>query len=379
MEGGRAKRNCCRLRPRPKPIATHAVEHSRDVTVAHVDDFDEIIDVRSPAEFALDHIPGALNCPVLSDEERARIGTLYKQVSPFAAKRSGAALVARNIAQLLETRLHDRPPGWSPLVYCWRGGGRSDALCEVLRRVGWRAVRLQGGYQAYRRAVLSALEHLPLAFEFRVLCGRTGSGKSQVLESLAELGAQVLDLEALACHRGSVLGEVPGLAQPSQKLFESRVWQALRRLDRARPVFVEAESRKVGNVQVPGALITAMRASACVIVQASTPVRSALLLERYAHFLDEEALLASRLHALTSHYGRATIERWCALAQRRCHAELVTELLEQHYDPAYDRSITRNFVRAREAPSYRLESASAAALRALAERVLADCAHEEPA
>jgi len=354
------------------------VEHSRDVTVAQVDDFDDVVDVRSPAEFALDHIPGAINHPVLNDEERARIGTLYKQVSPFAARRAGAALVARNIAHILDTRLHDRAPVWSPLVYCWRGGGRSDALCEVLRRVGWRAARLQGGYQAYRRAVVTTLETLPQAYDYRVLCGRTGSGKSQVLEALAELGAQVLDLEALASHRGSVLGDVPGCPQPTQKMFESRLWQRLRALDRSRPVFVEAESRKVGNLQVPGALIAAMRDSPCAIVQAPTAVRTALLMQHYAHFLQHDTLLAERLDALTSHYGRATIEHWCALARSGHHRELVAELLAQHYDPAYDRSIARNFARACEARTYPLDCASTPAIRAVAEQILADCAHGQP-
>lgn len=355
------------------------MEHSRDVTVAQVDDFDEIVDVRSPAEYALDRIPGAINCPVLNDEERARIGTMYKQVSPFAAKRTGAALVARNIARILENELRDRPPGWRPLVYCWRGGGRSDALCEVLRRVGWRAVRLQGGYQAYRRAVVEALEELPQRFEFRVLCGRTGSGKSQVLGALAEIGAQVLDLEALACHRGSVLGEVPGCPQPTQKWFESRLWRALKALDCNRPVFVEAESRKIGNVQIPGALIAGMRAAPCVIVHATAAVRSQLLLQQYAHFTEQQTLLSERLHALTSHYGKGTVERWCALAQSGRHAELVTELLERHYDPAYDRSITRNFARVSEAPAYQLDRASPASVRAVAERIVADCAQAVPA
>ncbi len=369
--------NCGRLRPRPKQIATRAVEHSRDVTVAQVDDFDEVIDVRSPTEFALDHIPGTINLPVLTDQERARVGTMYKHVSPFAAKRTGAALVARNIAHILETRLHDRPPRWAPLVYCWRGGGRSDALCEVLRRVGWRAARLQGGYQAYRRTVVAALEDLPSRYSYRVLCGRTGSGKSHLLEALSKLGAQVLDLEALACHRGSVLGEVLGQAQPTQKMFESLLWARLRALDRSRAVFVEAESRKVGNVQIPGALTAAMRAAPCVLVQAPSAVRVALLMRDYAHFVQHDHLLSERLNALTSRYGRAIIEQWCALARAGRHYELVAELLAQHYDPAYDRSIARNFARAAEATSYHLEHASASAILAIAERILADCAHGE--
>jgi tRNA 2-selenouridine synthase len=356
-----------------------AVEYDRNVTVAQVDDFDEVIDVRSPSEYALDHVPGAINCPVLDDAQRARIGTLYKQVSPFAAKRSGAALVARNIAQMLEERLSDRPPRWSPLVYCWRGGGRSDALCEVLRRVGWRAARLRGGYQAYRRGVVQDLERLPQTFRFQVLCGRTGSGKSLVLHALGERGAQVLDLEGLACHRGSVLGDVPGCPQPAQKMFESLLWDRLRRFDPARPVFIEAESRKVGNLQVPGALIAAMRTSPCAVVQAPVGVRSRLLMEHYAHFLEQEAFLVARLSALTSHYGHAVIEHWCALARAGRHRELVAELLERHYDPAYDRSIERNFLHIRAALTYPLDAPCAQALEAVAERMLADGVNREPA
>jgi tRNA 2-selenouridine synthase len=361
--------DCGRVR---NPTATRAVEHSRDVTVAQLDDFDEVIDVRSPAEFALDHVPGAVNCPVLDDAERARVGTIYKQAA-FSAKRIGAALVARNIAQILENRLQDRPRAWSPLVYCWRGGGRSDALCEVLRRIGWRAARLQGGYQAYRRSVVEDLERMPEGFEFRVLCGRTGAGKSQVLQALAALGAQVLDLEQLACHRGSVLGEMPGRPQPTQKMFESALWRRLRGLDPRAPVFVEAESRKIGNVQVPGALIAAMRAAPCVTVRAPRSVRIALLLQQYAHFLERDDLLAERLHALTQHYGRAAIARWCALAQERQHAELVGELLATHYDPAYDRSLGRNFVQAGDARTFELRSASTAGIVEVAAAMYVAC------
>jgi tRNA 2-selenouridine synthase len=355
------------------------VEHSRDVTVAQLDAFDEVIDVRSPAEFVLDHVPGAVNMPVLDDAERARVGTIYKQQSPFAAKRIGAALVARNIARMIESQLHDRPRSWSPLVYCWRGGGRSDALCEVLRRIGWRAVRLQGGYQAYRREVVAALAQLPRGFDFRVLCGRTGAGKSQVLRALQALGAQVLDLEALAHHRGSILGEVPGEAQPTQKRFESALWHRLRTLNPARPVFVEAESRKVGNVQVPGALIEAMRGSQCVTIEAPQAVRVALLTSQYGHYVRDARVLGERLQALAPHYGRATIERWCALAQHGRHAELVAELLATHYDPAYDRSLARNFVRAADAPVFALAADTAQAQRALAQAILQACTHEEPA
>ena len=164
---------------------TARLQRSHTVTVAQLDAFDEVIDVRSPSEFALDHVPGAANCPVLDDEERARVGTLYKQVSPFDARKLGAALVSKNIARHLEEHFRGRDRGWRPLVYCWRGGKRSGAMAHVLREIGWDAATLEGGYRSYRREVMAQLEKLPARFRFRVVCGATGSGKSRLLEALA--------------------------------------------------------------------------------------------------------------------------------------------------------------------------------------------------
>ena len=347
-------------------MQTHAVSLQKIATVAQLRDFDEVIDVRSPAEFALDHVPGAINCPVLSDDERARVGTIYKHVSAFEAKRAGAALVARNIAQHLENAFRDRTQQWRPLLYCWRGGGRSSAMCEVLARVGWRAETLQGGYQAYRRHVVSDLEALPARYRFQVICGKTGSAKSQVLAALAAFGAQVLDLERLACHRGSVLGEIPGTAQPAQKMFESLLWDQLMQFDPSLPVLVEAESRKVGNLQVPAELIGAMRAAPCFILDAPQAVRVTLLMRDYSHFLQDTENLCLRLEALNAHYGNATIERWKQLAQHAKHTELVAELLHTHYDPAYERSAQRNFQRLSSAPVIPLQEANAAAVHSAA-------------
>lgn len=306
--------------------------------------FDAIIDARSSAEFALDHIPGALSLPVLDDAERARIGTLYKD-APFEAKRAGAALVARNIARHLETALADRPRQWRPLVYCWRGGKRSAAFAHVLREVGWPAHTLEGGYRAYRRGIVEQLASLPAAFEFRVVHGATGSGKSRLLHALARAGAQVLDLEALAAHRGSVLGDLPDRPQPSQKMFESRLYAALAALDRRRPVYVEGESRKIGQLQVPEALMTAMRAAECVRLEAELEARVALLMEEYRHFFAAPDVLAAQLECLAPLHGRERVDAWKALAARGAWAELVSRLLQEHYDPAYRRSAERNFVR----------------------------------
>jgi tRNA 2-selenouridine synthase len=259
-----------------------------------LDRFDTIIDVRSESEFAEDHVPGALNCPVLSDAERKEVGTMDRQQSSFEARRRGAALVSRNIARHLEEVFADKPRDWRPLVYCWRGGNRSGAMTHILGRVGWRAQQLEGGYRAYRRAVIAELDALPQRLQFQVICGPTGSGKSRLLQQLAGRGAQVLDLEALACHRGSVLGGLPSQPQPGQKHFESRVWDTLRRCAPARPVFVESESRKVGSLRVPDALLARMRESPCITLEVPRAARVRLLRDEYAHFERDPDTLMSQ-------------------------------------------------------------------------------------
>jgi tRNA 2-selenouridine synthase len=314
-------------------------------SVAQIDLFDEVIDVRSPSEYAEDHVPGAGNHPVLDDAERAQIGTLYKQVSPFDAKRRGAAIVARNIARHLEGAFAGRDRAWRPLVYCWRGGKRSGAMTHVLREIGWQAAQLDGGYKSFRRAVVADLERLPRTFRYLVLCGETGSAKSRLLEALAAEGAQVLDLERLARHRGSVLGNLPDTPQPAQKGFETLVWDALRRLDPAVPVFVEAESKKIGQLQVPDALLETMRAGECVRVAAPLEARVAFLIDEYRHFLTDPAALVAQLDCLAGLYGKATIAGWQSLAGRGEWAALVADLLANHYDPAYRRSTDRNYPR----------------------------------
>ncbi|HSD42322.1 MAG TPA: tRNA 2-selenouridine(34) synthase MnmH [Burkholderiales bacterium] len=340
-------------------------------TVAQLDLFDEVIDVRSPAEYAEDHVPGAASCPVLDDAERAEIGTLYKQVSPFDAKRRGAALVSRNIARHLETAFAGRDRDWRPLVYCWRGGKRSGAMMHVLREVGWQAAQLEGGYKAYRRAVVAALETLPRHFRYIVLCGETGSAKSRVLEALAGAGAQVLDLERLARHRGSVLGNLPDTPQPAQKMFETLVWDGLRRLDPAVPVFVEAESKKIGQLQVPDALLESMRASDCARVEAPVAARVAFLIEEYRHFLADPAALKAQLDCLTGLYAKETIAGWQAAADRGEWERLVAELLTAHYDPAYRRSTDRKYARLAEAHVVRPRDLSPASIAAVAQELLA--------
>jgi tRNA 2-selenouridine synthase len=359
--------------PTPEPPAAppHYTREATLVTVAQLSQFDEIIDVRSESEFAEDHIPGALSCPVLSDLERARVGTLYKQVCSFAAKRIGAALVSANIARHLESRFQDRPRDWRPLVYCWRGGSRSDAMAHVLRQVGWRVGRLHGGYRAYRRAVIAELTTRPPRLQWRSVCGVTGCGKSRLLRALAAAGAQVLDLEALAAHRGSVLGHLPDQPQPTQKMFESLVWQALGEFSPARPVYVEAESKKVGNLRVPEALVAEMWRSPCIVLEAPLAVRIALLKEEYTHFMAEPGALGMQLDCLVNIHGREAIERWKSQACASDWDGFIENILLGHYDPAYRRSTLKHYASLSSAPRLSVVTGSDADFARLARQCIA--------
>jgi tRNA 2-selenouridine synthase len=349
------------------------VKHSITVVLADLPTFDSVIDVRSPAEFAEDHVPGSINCPVLDDAQRAEVGTIYKQASPFAARRIGAAMVAENIARHLRESISDRPKHWRPLVYCWRGGQRSGAMTTVLRQVGWDARQLEGGYKAYRRHVVAELAVVPTRFRFEVIAGPTGCGKSRLLKALAERGAQTLDLEALACHKGSVLGLVPGEVQPTQKRFESTLLQVLSRLDHRRPVFVEAESRRIGALQLPEALITQMRGGRCVTVDAPLPARVAFLLADYDYFVREREQLAERLRSLRSLRGAELVDAWLAAVAADDWRGLVESLLTRHYDPLYRRSQAQNYRRLGGPLTFACPSVDAETLAGLADEIIARC------
>ena len=338
----------------------------RTANLLQLAQFDEIIDVRTPAEFAEDHIPGAINCPVLSDEERIIVGTLYKQVSPFEARKVGAALIAKNIAHHLETRFRDYPKSWRPLVYCWRGGQRSGAMSIILAQVGWAAHKLEGGYKSYRRNVLDKLEALPQRLTFKVVCGSTGSGKSRLLTALADSGKQVLDLEMLAKHRGSVLGRLPEQEQPSQKSFDSELLQTLQQFDPARPVFVEAESSKIGLITLPPALITAMHASPCLLVETPLATRVAGLLEDYRHYTDNPETFIEHLKPLYRFHGAKQLEHWSTQIRAGDFAAMVGELLTLHYDPSYFRATSKHYPNLDKAQRVPLEDLSKDALKTIA-------------
>jgi tRNA 2-selenouridine synthase len=329
-----------------------------DACLVQVEQYDSIIDVRSESEYALDHIPGAINCPVLNDAQRIEVGTLYKQTSAFEAKKIGAALVAENIALHLKQKFRDQPRDWKPLIYCWRGGNRSGAMAHIFAKIGWPVHQLDGGYKEYRRFITQQIDQQAQALSFQVICGPTGSGKSRLLQTLAAQGAQVLDLEKLAAHRGSVLGHLPTESQPTQKMFESRIWQTLRHYVADRPVYVESESKKIGNCRVPELLMEKMRASPCIALELSAESRVQLLMEDYAHFVQQPHLLSVQLDHLLTLHGREKIKRWHAMAESDDLTNLVLELLTEHYDPAYLRSIQRNFLQLSSAQSLALENIS---------------------
>ena len=299
--------------------------------------FDTVIDVRSPAEFAEDHLPGAINLPVLSNAERAEVGTIYTQESPFRARKIGAAMVFRNAAAHIAGPLTEKPGGWHPLVYCWRGGQRSGAFGWMLREIGWRAETLEGGYRSYRRLIHSLLYHGTLPHRIVLIDGFTGTAKTELLGVLAERRQQVIDLEGLANHRGSLLGARPG-GQPTQRTFESRLAVGITSLEPGRPVFVEAESSRIGRLVLPPALWAAMRVAPRIELTAGIDVRTTYLAEAYDDILSDRDRMREKLAPLARVRGHEVIMGWFQLLDAGDKAGLTRALMEQHYDPAYDKA-----------------------------------------
>ena len=314
----------------------------KPTTVADLGNFSALIDARSPAEFAADRVPGAINCPVLDDDERRIVGTTYVQVSAFEARKIGSAMVARNIATHIDSLFRDKPRDWRPLVYCWRGGLRSGSFVTWLRLVGWDAQQLQGGYKSWRAHVMALIVARAPQLRIRLLSGPTGSAKTRVLQALGRLGEQVLDLEDLAAHRGSVLGDIPGRPQPTQKGFETAVAQQLAGLDPARTVWVEAEGRRIGRLTVPEPLLQRMRASPVVEIRASHEARLAYLLSDYAWLGDDRDTLVQKLGSLRELLPRELLAQWQAWARDGLLEPLFADLMRKHYDPLYKRSQARD-------------------------------------
>lgn len=333
--------------------------------------FDAIIDARSPSEYALDHLPGAINWPVLDDEQRRLVGTDYKQISAFEARKLGSAMVARNIADHIDQWVAPLPRTWKPLVYCWRGGDRSGTLAWFLERIGFHTTLVAGGYKAFRAQVRQDLDTWPARFDWRVLCGKTGSGKTRLLQALRAAGAQVLDLEALACHRGSVLGLAPGEVQPTQKALDTAVWNALRQFDPGRPVFVESESKRVGQLWVPEALIKLlMQHGRCVLVDMPDAARLDLLMADYAFLAEYPDYFCQKLDSLVETRGKVQIQAWQNAIGAGDIRTVFGELMAVHYDPGYMRSLEQHYTGLAAAQELTLADGSEACLAAAAQQLL---------
>jgi tRNA 2-selenouridine synthase len=297
-------------------------------------DFDDIIDVRSPSEFAEDHVPGAINLPVLSDVQRAEVGTIYKQVSPFMARKLGAALIAQNAAHHLQTYFADFDGRYRPLLYCWRGGQRSESLAIILKQIGWRVQLVDGGYKSYRRHVVAALYDTPVQSPVILLDGPTGTAKTDILKRLAVSGMQIIDLEGLANHRGSLFGHWD-MPQPSQKAFESRLAKALLALDPAKPVIIEAESNRVGDCRIPPQLWSAMTTAPRIRLNAPIAARAEYLTRAYHDLIADTDRMQDILNRLRPYHAAKTIDDWQALAVIGQYTALAQDLMEAHYDPRY--------------------------------------------
>ena len=304
---------------------------------------DEIIDVRSPAEFAEDHIPGAINLPVFSNEERAEIGTIYKQQSPFLARRKGAALVSQNIAAHIHHHLHDRPENWRPLIHCWRGGQRSRAFAHICAEIGWACFLLDGGYKAYRGQVLDGLRARPSDLSIIIISGKTGAGKTHLLQAIAKQGGQIIDLEGLACHKGSLLGADPAQNQPSQRFFESQLYDIMSHFDTSKPVFIEAESSRVGDIAIPKELWHIMNDASVIELESPLSYRLELLKADYPHLLHKEATdLHMLIEGMTKRYGSKTTTQWRTYLLNGDFDSFITQILSDHYDPSYERTGKRH-------------------------------------
>ena len=319
-------------------MAPPIVRLSLDSDLADFDNFDTVIDVRSPAEFADDHIPKAINLPVLDDQQRAEIGTIHKRLSPFNAKRKGAAMVAQNIATHLHTRLQDKDRDWRPLIYCWRGGQRSSAMAQILSNVGWHTKVIDGGYKSYRRHVLDCFDSLPAQLSLLIISGQTGTAKTHILRAASVKGMQIIDLEKLACHRGSLLGGEPGQTQPTQRYFESQLCVELKKCDPARTILVEAESNKIGNIHVPPALWAAMRKAPTIRVTAPMDARVNFLQRDYAHMINNPNVIMPLLSKLNHRHSAKQLAVWNDMIDQKDWPNFIKSILETHYDPSYQRS-----------------------------------------
>lgn len=332
--------------------------------------YDLIIDARSEREYAEDHIPGAINLPVATNDEYAEVGTLHR-TDKMRAYLIGVSYSLKNISRHLDTVIAGYPKNTRILVYCFRGGKRSRLWFDALDTIGFKVDKLEGGWKGYRRWVNEELDIRPRQFSYIVLSGPTGCGKTRLLTQLAALGAQVLDLEAIASHRGSVIGALPDKLQPTQKYFDSLLLQKLSTFAPDKPVWVEAESKKIGNVRLPESLLDTMRVRGKVL-QINAPMDQRVILwrEDYKHFEEDPDAFVARLEHLRKHIGNQELDIWKELAAQCRMPELFERIMVVHYDPTYTRSTTRHYPMLADAPIIDLPDLSPAALHVAAQSLM---------
>jgi len=304
--------------------------------------FDTIIDVRSPLEFAEDHIVGAINCPVLSDLERQKVGTIYKKESSFKAKIIGSSLAAKNIAFHIQNNFIEKKGSWQPLIYCWRGGQRSKAFSIVLSEVGWRTNQLKGGYKEYRNQVINFLENIGPKLKITLISGKTGSAKTKILKSIENEGGQILDLEGLANHKGSLLGKIPDLIQPSQKFFESLIFNKIQNLNLKDKIYIEAESSKIGNIHIPKSIWKKMIKSPRIEISANVELRAKFLVSDYDYMCNDPTLINPIIKGLKNRLSKKLFDEWTNLIDKKKWFDLTKSFLENHYDPSYSSNTIKN-------------------------------------
>lgn len=305
--------------------------------------WDEIIDVRSPAEFKDDHIPGAINLPVLDNEERAVIGTEYKQISSFDARKSGAAIITKNISRHLTHHFASKDKNYRPYLYCWRGGQRSQSMATILGAIGWRVTLLEGGYRSYRRSVLEGIECISGNLKIILVGGLTGCGKTRLLNILNKMGEQTVDLEQLSCHQGSALGSIPNSPQPKQKYFESLLHNSMGQLDCQRRVWVEAESHRIGQVRLPPPFWEAMKLGRYIEIHAPLEARAAYLVHSYPQYEENSAALMEDLSSARRLFQSHAWHEVADFVRQKNWLKAAAAILRNHYDPAYTSSTRKWF------------------------------------
>jgi tRNA 2-selenouridine synthase len=291
------------------------------------------VDVRTPLEFAEDHLPGAINVPLLSNEERVEIGTIYKQQGPHLARERGLELTAHRFPEMVRT-IAASAQGRPVLVYCWRGGLRSKTVTSILELTGHQAVQLVGGYKSFRNQVADYFHPFTPRSPLVVLHGMTGIGKTTLLMRLKERGCPVVDLEGLACHRGSAFGQL-GLNQTlTQKRFETLLWDAFRKAPADRPVILEGESERIGRVSLPGDLYQKMADGIRVWCTASLETRVQRLIEEYG-LPEYKEEMGAALQRIRKKLGGKSCDELAGHLERWEMEPFMRGLVCDYYDKVY--------------------------------------------